>query len=112
MNFPPIDVSGENILALPVKPREPVGERFLVEVPYAQCQHYRGPFEVDERAGKCKCLTCGGEVSPMFVLKHLMQQESQWMRTREAYLGEMKRLDERSKTKCRKCGQMTEISRT
>ena len=48
----------------------------------------------------------------MFVLESLMHQESRWMRTREAYQEEMKRLDERSRTKCQHCGQMTRISRS
>lgn len=106
-----LDVSGADIVKLPVQKREPVGDRFLVEVPYTACQHYVGPFEVDVDGGKCKCLECGGEVAPMFVLKLLMGQESRWMRAREAYLGEMKRLDERKRTKCEHCGEMTRISR-
>jgi hypothetical protein len=110
MNLPPIDVSGENILTLPVKKRQPVGEGFLQPVPYGKCGHRNGPFEVDVKGGKCKCLSCGDEVSPMFVLENLMNQESQWMRTRASYLDEMKRLAERSRTKCDQCGKMTRIS--
>jgi hypothetical protein len=107
-----IDISGDNILKLPVKPREQVGDRFLVDVPYSKCNHWQGPFEVDEKGGKCKCLKCGDEVSAIFVLTELMKQESRWMRTREAYLGELKRLGERSRTKCQHCGEMTRISRS
>lgn len=112
MNLPPIDVSGENILKLPVKTRHPIGGAFLQPVPAMTCSHWRGPFEVDVKGGKCKCLSCGGDVSPMFVLDQLMNQESQWMRTRAAYMDEMKRLAERSKTKCDHCGKMTRISRS
>lgn len=108
--LPPTDVTGADILKLPVKPREPVGDRFLVPVPHRSCEHWRGPFEIDLKAAKCKCLRCGQEVGPFFVLEQLMHQESQWMRTREAYLGEMKRLDERSRTKCQHCGKLTRIS--
>lgn len=112
MTHEPIDVTGDNILQLPVKQREPVDEsRFLVPVPVATCIHFQGPFEVDVDGGKCKCLKCGGEVSPIFVLKQLMHQESRWMRTRAAYLDEMKRLAERSRTKCQHCGEMTKVSR-
>ena len=107
-----VDNSGENILKLPVKPREPTGDRFLVDVPYTKCKHWQGPFEIDVDGGKCKCLKCNTEVTAMFVLEQLMQQESRWMRTREAYLGEMKRLDERSSTKCQHCDKMTRISRS
>ena len=103
MDLPPIDVTGADILKLPVTPRAPVSDERLL--------HSNGPFEVDDKAGKCKCLRCGGEVSPMFVLEQLMRQESTWMRTRAAYQDKMKRLDERSSTKCQHCGQMTRISR-
>lgn len=105
------DDDDAQILRLPVKVKEPLGSGFLVGVPYSNCQHYRGPFEVDVNAGKCKCIQCGGEVTAMFVLERMMQLESQWMRTRTAYHAEMKRLDERSRTKCQHCGQMTRISR-
>lgn len=67
--------------------------------------------EVDLKGGKCKCLKCGGEVGPMFVLEQLMHKESQWMQTRAAYQDEMRRLDERSSTKCQHCDKMTRISR-
>lgn len=111
MNLPPIDLTDTNVLALPVKQREPVdAQAFLQPVPYATCTHWRGPFEVDEDGGKCKCLACGGEVTPIFVLSQLMKMESQWMRTRAAYQEEMARLKARSRTKCEKCGHMTRIS--
>lgn len=112
MNLPPIDTSGLNVLELPVKPRPCAEEGAMLQpVPYEQCRHWKGPFEVDRDAEKCKCLACGEEVSPMFVLEQLMKLESQWMRTRAAYQDEMKRLAERSSTKCRHCGQMTRISK-
>lgn len=111
MKLPPIDTSGENIVKFTGKQKEPVGERFLAPVDPRKCQHWTGPFEVDDKGGKCRCLTCGEEVAPIFVLQQLMKQESRWMRTREAYLGEMKRLDERSKTKCQHCGLLTRISK-
>lgn len=90
----------------------PTGERMLVEVPQTgACQHnWNVSFEVDVKAGKCKCLGCGGEVSPIFVLEELMKKESQWNRSRTAYIDEMKRLAERSSTKCHACGKMTRIS--
>ena len=113
MNLPPIDVSDDgNILKLPVKSRPaPDGSLFLVPPPYGKCQHYRGPFEIDEHAGTAMCLECKEPVSLLFVLLQLMKQESRWNRTREAYQEEMKRLSERESTKCRHCGKMTRISR-
>ena len=112
MNLPPIDATGDNILKLPVKAREPVTDRFLVEVPPSKCTHWQGPFEIDLDGAKCKCLKCGDEVSPTFVLGELMKQESRWMRTRQAYLDEMARLAKRSRTKCEHCGSMTRISQS
>lgn len=107
----PIDTNEADVLKLPVKPVLPRdGTLFLCPPPITKCQHWRGPFEVDKDAGKCKCLECGEEVSPIFVLMQLMHKESRWARTREAYLDEMKRLNERSSTKCQHCGKMTRIS--
>ncbi len=111
MNLPPIDITGADIVQFPGKKREePDGERFLVPVPHGKCIHFQGPFEVDSKAGKCICKACGEEVDAIFVLEQLMKMESRWMQTRAAYQDEMKRLAERSSTKCQKCGQMTRIS--
>jgi hypothetical protein len=102
---------GAEVTALPVKHKPPPdGSLMLVPPPLSGCIHFNTSFEVDEEAGKCKCLGCGEEVSPMFVLKRLMQLESQWMRTRAAHQDEMKRLRDRSQTKCTYCGKMTRIS--
>ena len=84
----------------------------LQPVPYSHCQHLFTSFEIDIKAAKCTCKKCGETVSPMFVLEQLMKTESRWMQTRAAYQDEMKRLAERSRTKCRHCGEMTGISRS
>ena len=84
---------------------------FLVAKPYDRCKHYNGPFEVDEEGGKCICKACGEEVTAIFVLKRLMRDESRWMESHAKYHDQMKRLSERSRTKCDHCGKMTRISR-
>lgn len=100
-----------DIKKLPVKnKKQDEGKLFLVP-PLDKCKHLDGPFEVDEDSGVCRCKTCGEKVSPMFVLKRLMKQESLWNRNRERYKDEMKRLSDISKTKCQHCGFMTKISR-
>lgn len=112
MNLPPIplDDADTNVRILPVKHRpEPEGP-FLKEVPLMKCRHWRGPFEIDSDAAKCKCLECGDEVSAMFVLEKLMNKESRWMQAHERYQDEQKRLAERSRTKCEHCGKITRIS--
>lgn len=99
-----------NLVALPVKYKAPLdGERFLVPVDPTKCQH-RGPFEIDVKGDKCTCKACGETVGAMYVLERLMNQESRWMQTLARYQDEMKRLDERSRTKCQRCGQMTRVS--
>lgn len=111
ITLPPVDISGLNIIELPVKPRANAEEGAMLQpVPYSNCQHLFTAFEIDLKAGKCRCKKCGEEVAAMFVLEQLMKTESRWMQTRASYQDEMKRLAERSKTKCRKCGAMTEIS--
>lgn len=111
MSLPPIDTTAADVLKLPVtRNTPPDGSLMLVPPPSNKCTHFNGPFEVDENAGECKCLKCGEKVTAIFVLKQLMRQESQWMRTRAAYQDEMKRLKERERTKCQHCGQMTRIS--
>lgn len=47
----------------------------------------------------------------MFVLERLMQKESRWRETRMGYQEDMRRLAERSSTKCQHCHKMTRISR-
>ncbi|WP_423454289.1 hypothetical protein [Ottowia sp. VDI28] len=112
MNLPPIDATQTNILALPVKPRpSPEEGAMLQPVPYGKCEHVFTSFEVDVKAGKCRCKACGEEVGPMFVLDQLMKAESRWMRTLADYQDSMKRLAERSRCKCDHCGKMTRIHR-
>lgn len=103
----------DDVKKLPVRnKRSDDGGLFLAPPPYDRCNHFNGPFEVDEDAGKCYCKRCGGEVSPIFVLTELMKKESLWNRSRERYNDEMRRLSNRSRTKCEHCGKMTQISRS
>lgn len=111
MALPPIDLTGSDVVQLKTERRTPPdGKLMLVPPPFGKCIHFNTSFEIDEDAGKCKCLGCGEEVSPMFVLTALMKLESRWMRTRAAYQDEMARLKARERTKCQHCGEMTRIS--
>jgi formylmethanofuran dehydrogenase subunit E len=109
MIFPPVET--DNVHALPVKPRpSPEEGAMLQAVPVTQCQHLFATYTIDLNAGKCICKRCSGDVTPMFVLEQLMKKESQWMRTMATYQDQMKRLAERSRTKCQHCGEMTRVS--
>lgn len=59
-----------------------------------------------------ECGSCGTKLDPMWVLKVLAGEESEWLRVRSLYQDEMKRLNERKRTKCDHCGKMTRISRS
>jgi hypothetical protein len=66
----------DNTRKLPVRRKTPGDNKlFLVRPPANKCNHFRSQFEIDEDAGKCRCMRCGEEVSPMFVLEQLMKQE-------------------------------------
>lgn len=58
-----------------------------------------------------ECGHCGTRLDPMFVLKVLATEETQWEQTRAVYQEEMKRLESRQRTKCEHCDKMTRISR-
>lgn len=105
------DTRSAEIVDLPVRHTTPPEDRPMLVLPNpGKCIHFNTSFEVDEDSGDCKCLGCGERVTAIFVLTRLMQLESKWMKTRAAYQDEMKRLNERSRTKCEHCGQMTRIS--
>lgn len=69
-------------------------------------------YLIREGETEVECGNCNTKLEPMWVLRRLANKEAQWNRTRERYREEMKRLSERSKTKCEACGHMTRISRT
>ncbi len=102
----------KDIPRLPVRNKqEDSGKLFLAPPPPKKCCHFKSSFEVDVEANKCSCRECGGDVSPMFVLEQLMKKESLWRRSLSNYQDQMKRLKERSRTKCQHCKKMTQISR-
>lgn len=104
---PPSDVVRLNV---PFKP--PIAEeQFLVRAPMA-CVHLNGPFLIDDTLAEVTCGRCKQKLNPMFVLKQLMHSESRWHQSFNQYQGEMKRLSERSKTKCEHCNKMTRISKS
>ncbi|WP_342049896.1 MULTISPECIES: hypothetical protein [unclassified Cupriavidus] len=74
------------------------------------CQHDRG-FEIDEKLGEVQCLACREKLNPMWVLSQLARIETRWHQQHAQHQQELARLAERSRTKCRHCGEMTPISR-
>lgn len=69
-------------------------------------------YKLREGEMDVECGLCGTRLDPMFVLKKLAREESQWLRHRKQYIDEMERLNKRSRTKCEHCDRMTRISST
>jgi hypothetical protein len=67
-------------------------------------------YLIREGETEIECSRCNIKLDPMWVLRQVASEESQWMRTRAAYQEEMKRLSERKRTQCQHCGKMTGIS--
>lgn len=68
-------------------------------------------YVIREGAKEVECGICGTALDPVWVLMQLAGEESRWRQFRKAYDDEMRRLNERSRTKCDNCGKMTRISR-
>lgn len=68
-------------------------------------------YDIREGETEVECSNCGARLDPMWVLGRLANEESIWLRNRERYADEMKRLAERQSTKCQHCNRMTRISR-
>lgn len=98
----------DNVTPLPVKRRTTSTERVLTEAHSYACRHTR--FVVDEKLEQVECADCKERLNPIYALLQLCRQETRYHELHARYQDEMKRLAERSRTKCRKCGQMTEIS--
>lgn len=102
-------IETDNVTALPVKPRDNSAERVLTIAPGVKCLHRR--FLVDDKLAEVECADCHEKLSPMWALTQLTYQENRFHELHARYQDEMTRLAERSKTKCRHCGEMTPISR-
>lgn len=101
------------ITKLPVRFKHKDEERTLLQpwevVGKKSCYHRQ--FIVDDKKAEVECADCGEKLNPIWVLAYLCNRESQWKESRRRYQEEMKRLDERSRTKCEHCEKMTRISR-
>ena|SRR5271166_6226952 len=102
-----------NIKQLPVKFKRPIPDRTFLR-PYEvgkidKCWHRQ--FIIDPAKAEVECAECGERLDPMWVLTQLASQDHTFNATSRRYHDEMKRLDDRSRTKCYNCGAMTPISR-
>ena len=70
----------------------------------------RVTYLVDEAAAEVECSNCHAKLNPMWVPARLAHHETQYHELASRYQEEMRRLSERKRTKCEKCGYMTRIS--
>lgn len=104
-----------NVTKLPVKFKTPAPpELSLVLDDHTKCRHWEfsgAQYIVDEALAEVTCSLCNEKLNPMWVLNQIAKRESRMLQAHERYVDEMKRLKERSRTKCDSCGKMTRISR-
>lgn len=69
-------------------------------------------YLIREGETEIECGNCHAKLDPLWVLRILANREGRYMRTAARYQEEMKRLDQRQRTRCDHCGKMTRISRS
>jgi hypothetical protein len=107
-----MDEEKGELLYLPVKRKDGDVKRVLtVAYPsYGECQHKR--FTIDEKLSQVECRDCGVVLNPMYALLQLAREENRYHELHARYQSELKRLAERSRTKCEHCNKMTRITRS
>ncbi len=106
----------DKVKRLPVRFKKPThDEGRVLQVVHPRspaCDHqFKVSYLIRPGETEVECSGCGTRLDPMWVLSRLAAQDSQFYRARERYQEEMKRLEERSRTKCEACGHMTRTSR-
>lgn len=103
----------DKVKRLPVSFKTPLPpERTLFlpwEVKAEQCVHRA--FVIDHEKSEVECKDCKAKLNPMWVLQKLAARDHRFQEAHVRYNEEMKRLDERTRTKCQHCGKLTRISR-
>lgn len=106
----------DDVRRLPVRFKNPPhADAFLVVDHGPKCGDgyfdHKGPYLVDNSKDEVECKTCGAKLNPIWVLRQLASHETRWHETSKRYADEMKRLSDRSRTKCEHCHKLTRISR-
>lgn len=105
-----------NVTQLPVRFKQPLPDDRVVVRPWEvgkreECRHLNCQYIISEELAEVECGRCGAKLNPMWVLGQLAHSDRRMHEAAERYRDEIKRLNERSRTKCQHCGQMTGISR-
>lgn len=100
----------DKIRQLPVVPRSrDVAIELVYHDPKQPCSHTRCSYRIRDGEAEVECGGCGTRLDPMFVLKQLAMEDSLWRQRREAAAQIAKEREQRVRTKCQHCGQMTRI---
>ncbi|MFA7333371.1 MAG: hypothetical protein WC130_03660 [Kiritimatiellia bacterium] len=106
-------MADDKIIPLGVTFKKPDdGEKMLSLVTYSPGECREHSYLIDPQADTVTCKNCPKVFNPMAVLVDLCRKESRWMNSYRQYHDEMKRLDQRQRTKCEHCDKMTRISRS
>ncbi len=103
----------DNVTQLPIRKKPPPAGVSLKIVQRFEgpCDHHpRGnTYEVDERDGTVTCGKCHANLSPIWVMLQLSNEESHWFYNFQTYRDLIKKFEARSRCKSQHCGQMTKI---
>ena len=99
----------DNIKDIGVKFKRPAEEdRMLKAVrDYGGCVNHQ--YLIDEELSEVSCAKCDKKFNPMAVLVKLANREGTWKANQKRSQELMKKLEERTSTKCNHCGKMTKI---
>lgn len=98
-----------NVVKIPVKFKHRLFDETFLLIKKTGCLQH-GPFTVDAELADVICDKCGEKMNPIQVLLIMARNETKWHEAGKRYGEEMKRLRERSRTKCRHCGKITPIT--
>ncbi len=108
------DGGDEKVKRLPVRFKEPPPAERTLMGPYEApripaCDHLMVTYYVNRAEAEATCSRCGTKLNPMWVLEQLATHDRRYAEQQKAAKAAQERLDERRRTKCQHCGQMTRI---
>ncbi|AEJ01258.1 hypothetical protein Nit79A3_1426 [Nitrosomonas sp. Is79A3] len=71
------------------------------------CEHRK--FLIDSKSAQVECKDCKTLLNPMWVLEHLCNEETRFMREKKRYITLLREFKKKSKCKCKHCGKFTDI---
>jgi hypothetical protein len=98
----------EKVTPFPVKVRDN-SKQITLANPYSGCQHKRAI--VDPKLLELECADCHAKLNPIQFLVMLANTEAAYEWKQGALRQQRKKIEERSRCRCTKCGEWTEVRR-